>query len=453
MKARHRIISAAIASVVMLLSPALQAQEQKQLSLQEAVEMSVRNSKQLKLSDAKVMEATAVLREARERRLPDASIQGSYLRLNKPNIDLKTGGSGSGEGSSGATPEVNQVIYGIANVSLPLFSGFKINYGIESAKYLEQAARLDADKDREEIIQNAIQAYSNLYKARAAVDLVKDNLRQSEQRVSDFSNLEKNGILARNDLLKAQLQQSNVELSLLDAESNLRIANMNMDLMLGLPENTELVTDSSGFRAISEGRSLQDWEALALENRKDAAALSLREKASYTAIKAAKGDYFPSVALTGGYVAADVQNFVTVTNALNAGFGIKYSPSSLWKTGARVARAKAEHAQVMANQELLGDAIRIQVNQAYQNLLLSNKKIEVYAKAVEQANENYKIVRNKYDNSLANTTDLLDADVAQLQARLNHAFAKADAIVAYNKLLQTTGVLDKNIHLSNTDNK
>jgi outer membrane protein len=67
----------------------------------------------------------------------------------------------------------------------------------------------------------------------------------------------------------------------------------------------------------------------------------------------------------------------------------------------------------------------------------------VYNKAIEQANENYRITKNKYDNSLVTTTDLLDADVAQLQAQLNYAFAQADAVGAYNKLLQTAGLLTK----------
>lgn len=58
-----------------------------------------------------------------------------------------------------------------------------------------------------------------------------------------------------------------------------------------------------------------------------------------------------------------------------------------------------------------------------------------------QAEETYKIVNNKYKNALATTTDLLDADVAQLQARLNLAFSKSDASVAYSKLLQTAGLL------------
>jgi outer membrane protein TolC len=61
-------------------------------------------------------------------------------------------------------------------------------------------------------------------------------------------------------------------------------------------------------------------------------------------------------------------------------------------------------------------------------------------KAVEQANENYRITKNKYDNSLATTTDLLDADVARLQAGIDYEYAKADAVVAYNKLHESAGV-------------
>ncbi|MBS1563726.1 MAG: TolC family protein, partial [Bacteroidetes bacterium] len=130
-------------------------------------------------------------------------------------------------------------------------------------------------------------------------------------------------------------------------------------------------------------------------------------------------------------------------NAVNIGVGVNYSLSSLWKTKAKVAQAKAREQQVFANEELLSDNVRLQVNQAYQSYLLSRKKIDVYAVAIGQAEENYRITKNKQANNLVTTTDLLDADVAQLQAKLNYAFAKADAIAAYNKLLEVTGALSK----------
>jgi outer membrane protein len=126
---------------------------------------------------------------------------------------------------------------------------------------------------------------------------------------------------------------------------------------------------------------------------------------------------------------------------VNIGLGVQYSISSLWKNKAKVQQAQAREKQVAAGEELLADAIRLQVNRAYQNYLLAQKKIDVYQNAINQATENYRIINNKYQNALATTTELLDADVAQLQARLNYAFAKSDAVVAYDKLLQSAGLL------------
>jgi len=422
----------------------LHAQEGRTITLKEAIDLSIRNSKQLKGSQARIEEATAVLREAVERRLPEASVTGSHLRLNSPNVNIKVKTDNSG-GGTGAPQESagkpSSATYGLANVSLPIYSGLRIKYGIESSKYLEEAARLDAGNDREAVVLNTISAFDNLYKSHAAVDLVKESLEGARQRVKDFSNLEKNGLLARNDLLKAQLQESNVELSLLDAENNWKLANINMDLMLGLSDTTTLSIDETDLQTAAAGlKGVEEYVQLALQNRKDIAALDFRKKAASTGIKAAKGAMYPSVALTGGYVAADVPNILTVTNAINIGVGVQYSLSSLWKHS-QIDEAKAREKEVLANEEMLNDAVRLEVNQAYQNYLLSRKKIDVYQTAITQAEENYKIVNNKFQNQLANTTDLLDADVAQLQARLNAAFAKADASVAYNKLLQTAGIL------------
>lgn len=423
------------------------AQELRSLSLSEAIYLSVNNSGKLKIAGAKVEEAKAMLHEARNNRLPDIKASGSYLRLNAPDINLKTNTTAAqpGEENTGSsTPKVDQAAYALVNASVPLFAGNRVKYGIESAKYLEQATRLDAEKDKEEVILNAISAYSNLYKAHKSVALVKENLESEQQRVTDFSNMERNGIMARNDLLKAQLQQSNIELSLLDAENNLNITNVNMNLMLGLPENTILVPDSAGFEELPTAGTINDWVEKAIINRKDRAAMALRIQAASVGVKASKGTYYPTVALTGGYVAANIPNLLTLTNALNAGIGVQYDLASLYKTGAKVDAAKARLHQAEAAEGILADQVKLEIYNAYQNYIVSVRKVDVYKKSVEQANENYRITKNKYDNNLLNTTELLDADVAQLQAKLNYAFSKADAAVAYRKLEQTAGTINVN---------
>jgi outer membrane protein TolC len=98
----------------------------------------------------------------------------------------------------------------------------------------------------------------------------------------------------------------------------------------------------------------------------------------------------------------------------------------------------------MANEAELSDQVKLQVNQTFENFLLSQKKTEVYQKAVVQATENYRITKNKYDNNLVNTTELLDANVSLLQSKINLAVGKADVLLAYSKLLETTGTLTNN---------
>lgn len=430
-----------LGAAVLIAFSGLQAQETKSLALPEAIELSIKNSHQLKNSEAKIEEATAALKEAVDKKLPNASISGSYLWLNSPNIDMKTKQDNSGGGSTEETPKVHQIMYGLANVSMPVYQGGRIRYGIESSKLLAEAAKLDADVQKDEVIQNTVEAYFNLYKAGEQVKLVKESLSQSQQRVKEFSDLEKNGLLARNDLLKAQLQASNKELALVDAQNNFQLATVNMDLLLGLPESTQLQLDTTVVDQPAQLDALDTYVQSALTNRKEISSLDLKKKSADFNVKSSKADQYPSLNLTGGYVAANVPNLLTVTNAVNLGVGVSYDIGSLWKNKAKVQQSEARVKQLVANEGLLNDQVRLEVNKNYLDVLSNQKKIQVYQKAIEQAEENYRITKNKYDNSLATTTDLLDADVAQLEAKVNYVYAKADAVVKYNDLLKAAGML------------
>lgn len=413
------------------------AQEIKHLSLREAVQTGLQNSKQLKISRAKIEEANAMLTEAKNRQLPDLKISGSYLRLNSANIDLKNEESGG----TGNSTKISSAIYGIANASLPIYAGGKIRFGIEASKYLLEASRLENENDSNAIAYNIMEAYINLYKSREAIKIVEENLQASRSRDTTFSNLEKNGLLARNDLLKSELQTTQTELSLLDAQNDSKIANVNMDLLLGLPENILLETDFNFISQTYEIPTFEDYKMQALQSRKDIQASALRIQSASLGIKSAHAESLPSLALTGGYIAGVIPNFVTVTNVANIGIGIQYNLANLWKSNSKLSTAKAQFAEATAAAEMLQDAVKLQANRNYQDFILAKNKIEVYQKAFLQAEENFRITNNKYNNSLATITDLLEANASLLQAKLNVPFAKADAFLAYKKLLLTAGTI------------
>ncbi|MBZ4190481.1 TolC family protein [Niabella beijingensis] len=434
------IIALFLALVV--LSGNLSAQEVKKLSVEEAVTLGLESSKHLKIDEAKILQATAAVEEAKNHQLPDLKISGSYMRLTSAHINMKSAQEpADGSGSGSAMPKISQAMYGMANLTMPLYAGGKIRYGIQSAKYLLEAARLNTGNDKNAIAYNLIEAYANLFKAAQAIQVIKENLAASQNRDSNFIRLEDNGLMARNDRLKAQLQTSDIELQLLEAQNNYTIANVNMDLLLGLPESTVIEVDSAFISATAEEQSLVYYEDKAFQSRNDIQALDYQQKAAALGIKSARADYLPSLALTGGYIAVNVPKFLTVTNAINGGIGLQYNVSSLWKAGAAVRKAKAQALELSASRELLNDNVRLQINRDYQNSILARRKIEVYNKAEIQAAENYRITKNKYDNSLVTITDLLDANVALLSSKINVSNAKADAALAYQKLLETSGIL------------
>ncbi|RYY51104.1 MAG: TolC family protein [Chitinophagaceae bacterium] len=435
---KHSILACLAATLIIT---GAQAQERKKLSLHEAITLGLQHSKQLKNSQAKVVEAVAAVQEARERKLPNASVTGSYLRLSSANIDMKNKSTSNPPPAEPSSPAASQAMYGILNVSQPLYTGGKIKYAIKSAEYLEKAARLDAEYDEGEIVQNTLEAFSNLFKANTAVRLVNENLAQNKLRVKDLENLEKNGLLARNDLLKAQLQESTVELNLLDAQNNLQVANLNMNIMLGLPDNTLLELDTAGIERKADDRTLEDYVQAALSGRRDRQAIGYRVKAAESGLKTIAAEKMPALSITGGYVAANIPNVISISNAVNVGLGISYNISSLWKTKSKLQQASARVQQLAITESIVDDKLKLEVSSNYMKLLSLRKKIEVYAKAKEQAAENLRIVKNKFDNQLATTTDLLEADVANLQAGLAFTMARADAFVAYNQLLQSSGLL------------
>jgi len=433
-------------------------QPTKNLSLGEAIELGLGHSKKLLLSDAAIQEAEASLQISKNAQLPELKLSGAYLYLAQPHLDLKfnqdnnsdEGSSGDGSSSS-SFPKVNQALYGMLSASMPLYAGGKISNSIKSAEYLTKATKLDAENEKEAVVQNIISAYYNLYKADAQLKLVNENLRTAEQRVKDFSNLEANGIIARNDLMKAELQQSNMELAVLDAQNNRKITNFNFNLMLGLEDSTYIQVDTTQTGNPTPVEGLSELVTLARSNRFDYLATVERTQAAQYNTKAVKGGKYPTIALTGGYVAADVPKALTAYNIVNVGVGLSYDLGALYKNGAKERSAKTQERIMEIKKSQLDDDIQTEIFQAYNNYTHQLKKLDVLQKAIEQAEENYRITKNKYDNALATATDLFDADVAQLQARINLANAKADAAVAYNKIYETVGVLNKRVHNISTD--
>ncbi|MEY4292718.1 MAG: hypothetical protein RIQ61_1095 [Bacteroidota bacterium] len=440
MKSKQRNSIYLFASIL-LLSTQVYAQNTSILKLEEAIHLAIQNNQSIKIAKEKNVQATTNLQEAKNRRLPDFNINSQLLRVNQPLIDLRVKLNNSGSSGSSA-PDVNQVVLAQANVAMPLFNGNKINYSIKANEYLLKAAELDANANKNELILNTIQAYTNLYKCTISLKLIKENKTQASKRLKDIEQLYKNNIVSRNDLLKAQLQVQQVELQELEVSSELELSKINMNLLLGLASTNPLDVDSNYIDHLQINQltinSIDYWENLVMLERPELLSLNNRIEASKKNIQILKSDNYPSFALSGGYIYADINNFLGISNALNGGIAMRYSISSLWKGSEKITQAKSKTMELELMKSQLSDQVKLQVNKSYQQFVVAKQKINVFRNSIQQVSENYEIVESKYKNNLATVQELLDADVLQFQAKVQYEFAKADATIAYYHLLQVS---------------
>ena len=418
------------------------AQEKRKLTLKEAIEMAVQNSTSAELATTKVKSAELALANTKNNQYPGAKISGQYMRLSSANVKSNLQSNSSSEP---ATPlKVDQLLLGQANVTMPIFSGFKLKNSIKTSESLYQAETFAKKHSNEAIGLEVVELFASLYKAQQMTLLIADNLKTAEQRVKDFTAMEENGLIARNDLLKAQLQVSNIKLALDNAKKNAAVANYQLITLLKLPESTVVDIDIEAIKKDMAAHPYQKSEG----ERNDLKALSLKKAAADSEIKVAKSNYYPSLALSGGYIALDLNNVLTVTNAMNFGLGFSYDLSSIFKNGKQVQFAQSKAKETSLALEQLNEQVKEEVFQASENYNLSLKQSAVYDEAVAQASENYRIVKDKYDNSLSTTNDLLEADFEQLQAQINQALSKADVAQKYYELQFASGQLLNSLQLT-----
>lgn len=421
----------------------LEAQEKTSLTLDDAVKMAWEKSDEVTLANTKVNTKKYELRSTKNNQYPDLKASGQFQRLAGADVNLKM----NQDNGSGSAPNVDQLMLGQLSASLPVFAGFKIQNSIKLSENLYQAEVANSLKTKEDIALRVVKNYSDLYKTQKTIELLNENQKQAKQRVADFIELEKNGIIPRNDLLKSQLLVSKIQLSIDQANKNLNILNYQLTTLLKLDSSTKITVGENDFINYKTD-NIPSNEQPALQNRKDLEALRYQEKASESSIKMAKSAYYPTVSLLGGYAAVDVRNILTVQNAMNFGVGVSYDLSGILKKGADIKHAQSKADEVKSSEEILTNYIKIEVQQAIENYNLALKQSSVYDLALEQASENYRILKDKFDNGLADTNDLLEADVEQLSAKVNTATSKADIIQSYYEMLSATGQLSQSFNLT-----
>ncbi len=413
------------------------AQQVKTLTIQEAIALGIANSKELKLSQERVNEAISRYNQAKDNILPKASASYAYNHAEIPSNTLQLG-----SGSPIHLPKRADAFIGTLSVQELLFAGNKYTYAKESADLLTKIAQLDAGHDKDEIVFGIVNQYYTLYKIAQSKKIVEHNLEAIDKQINQSQRFFEQGIITKNDVLRFQLQRSNTELAGIDLESNRSIVNYTLNILLGLPENTEIQV--SGFGNIQFKGNLNAFTDSALNNRDEIKTYDFRTKLAVNNINNLKADVKPTVGLGANlYYINPSGKFIPQANTflapISIGANISWNFDRFWMIKNKLAEAKIKQNEAELGRSIASDHIKAEVNQSYRSYLTALERIKVYESSIAQATENDKILESKYKNNIASATDRIDAQTQLFQTQINLELAKADAALAYYSLIKSTG--------------
>lgn len=414
------------------------------ISLQQAIAMGLDSSKQLELSNSKIEEAMSQIQQMKDKQLPEmkASYMASEAFIPTQKIQIK----GMMQ-KPFYLPSTSMVHIGQFSIEEAIFAGNKLRYAQQSADLLEQIARLNQANDQQDVIFMIIQSYINLFKIDENLKIMAQNLVDVQGRLNETIKFKNQGLATENDVLRFELEKSQVELTQIDLQNNRKVANYAMDILLGLPVNTLLDVDSVGHTG-GIVPPLQQFVEEALSNRQDLATYKYQNQLSHINIKNIKADKLPTLgaAFTTYYLNPTKQFFPAANSFLvpmTLGLNLSWNISSLYTTRHKLDQAEVQEHEVKIEESAQSDKIKLNVSQSYHNYLDALERINVLTTAVAQASENDRIMELKYVNQLATTTDRIDAETMLYQSLVNLAMAKAQAATDYYQLMRSTGMLKK----------
>lgn len=416
------------------------------LTVDECVEIGLQYSKSLYASLMGVRDAEAKVGEAAARRLPLLKLQAAYTRLSPlPPFEIVVD-----------IPPLPQMTFVVSDSILnstslqlslqqPLFTGFALESLSQTARFSARAAKQTFVRDRNELVYSIQNAYWTLVRANEFKKLLDESVQTIQAHREDVRRLFEQGLAKNNDVLKVQVQLANTMVSQLEAANGARLAMMSLNSVLGLALDTE-IDPLSRPEVTSEVQAQAEAAAeRALRDRPEMKASADQIEAAQAGLRAAHSGYYPQLYLVGNYTYANpntrVQPVVTkFRDTWDVSLALSFDLWNNRSTTFQVRQALARLEQAKAGRAQLRDGIVLEVRKSQYDLQQALLKIELAGEAVRQAEENYRITHERFQAGLTANSELLDAEVFLLQAKVSRTDALIEFELARARLAKSLGV-------------
>lgn len=325
----------------------------------------------------------------------------------------------------------------------PLYAGGEIKAGIQKSKYQTQIASTDLKIVTDDIKIAVLECYLNLLKNRNLLNVYDENIRLTQELLSEMKVRSQQGIVLSNDVTRYELNLSNLKYDRSTVSNAVDHLNYNLLVYLDLKQGTTIEPNLDPTSISLPAVSLAQWKQEA-EGSPKMKRMDLAYSQSKTEEKLALSKMRPTVGITAGN---NLEGPITICmpvldNNLNDWWvGVKFSfnLSSLYKEKHSLNAARIKTAKVVDDRDAQKRTIDRQVDQVYKAYQEACEQIETQKKNVELAQENYRIVKQRYGADLSLLTDMLDASTAKLDAEVRLVNARVDAVFYYYQLKYISG--------------
>ena len=389
-------------------APTAFAYDTVDLGLEDAIQMAFETNRSLKQSIANVDAARWNLSTARRQQGPTLTWQGTANRIGGATYDNPLSGYGD-------------YLYGNTLQSgYSLDTTGKLKHNRRSAGYGLNAADLTLENAKQAVKLQTTQAYYQLLEYRNLIEVNQEAVDTLQEHLNNVNAQYRVGTVAKSDVLASEVQLANSQQSLVNAQNNYDVAMATLNNIIGLPSDTLLnVKDSLQYTPYD--LNLDDCTVYALDNRPDGIVADYEVEQAKESVEMAKAGYRPDVSAALSKNIADDHEFGhDNTETWTAGFTASWNifdngvTQSSIETAKAALRAKEEAAAASKEQ------IQLDVRQQYLSLLAAEKNIHTTSKAVEQAEEDYKIAQVRYSAGVDTNLAVMDAQEKLTSARTNY---------------------------------
>lgn len=431
-------------ALCLLLSNILHSQmiDYQHLGLQQAVEISLKNNKNIQISHLKHEMSVTKEKDLKMEKLPDIEFHTSYNQVT--NLFQHQ----NGVFNKATKYDVINGMYDFTlSASIPVYMGGKIKNTEKKAAIDTEISTLKTHLDERQLKMEIITAFLQIHHLKEQQSLINDKMKEDSVNIKQVKALKANGVVTVNEVLRTSLQLSNHKMSWTELDNDIQIAEHKLKTILSLPEsqemhvNTEdLISDNASIPYINDltETALMKNESVDITHKN----LSLKELDQ----KITKANYLPKITAGGEYFLKypNMMFFPPEPYAYRLGMvgvNLTYPIENLYKNKYRMQEARENIDLAKLQIEENEENVRHNVYEAYKKFEETDQKVKIAEEAINQAKENYRIVRTKYANKLSLITELIDADNTYLEAESNLISVKINRQLKYYQLQYTIGNL------------